>query len=246
MALSCQVDRAEALRYLGYRGQELTGDLAGRIDEVIARVEGDLRPDGLFAVFPVRTVGEGGAREGAASRDAAVPRVELEGASVVLEGSSIAEHLRGAREVALMAVTLGARSEQELRRLSALEPLDAVLYDAACSSLVEAAADALEDQVVSAALERGLVTNFRFSPGYGDLPLAAQPAIVRALRADVRLGLTVLPTNLLLPTKSVTAVIGLFDAVPPQAGQASPCAACQLRATCEMRKRGVVCHGRTR
>ena len=246
MALSCQVDRAEALRYLGYRGQELTGDLADRIDEVIARVEGDLRPDGLFAVFPVRTAGEGGAREGAASRDAAVPRVELEGASVVLEGSSIAEHLRGAREVALMAVTLGARSEQELRRLSALEPLDAVLYDAACSSLVEAAADALEDQVVSAALERGLVTNFRFSPGYGDLPLAAQPAIVRALRADVRLGLTVLPTNLLLPTKSVTAVIGLFDAVPPQAGQASPCAACQLRATCEMRKRGVVCHGRTR
>ena len=241
MALSCQVDRAEALRYLGYRGQELTGDLAGRIDEAIARVEGDLRPDGLFAVFPVRT-----AREGAASRDAAVPRVGLEGASVVLEGSSIAEHLRGAREVALMAVTLGARSEQELRRLSALEPLDAVLYDAACSSLVEAAADALEDQVVSAALERGLVTNFRFSPGYGDLPLAAQPAIVRALRADVRLGLTVLPTNLLLPTKSVTAVIGLFDAVPPQAGQASPCAAFQLRATCEMRKRGVVCHGRTR
>ena len=246
MALSCHVDRAEALRYLGYRGQELTGDLAGRIDEAIARVEGDLRPDGLFAVFPVRTTGEGGAREGAASRDAAVPRVELEGASVVLEGSSIAEHLRGAREVALMAVTLGARSEQELRRLSALDPLDALLYDAACSSLVEAAADALEDQVVSAALERGLVTNFRFSPGYGDLPLAAQPAIVRALRADVRLGLTVLPTNLLLPTKSITAVIGLFDAVPPQAGQASPCAACQLRATCEMRKRGVVCHGRTR
>lgn len=246
MALSCRVDRAETLRYLGYRGQELTDDLAGRIDGVIARVERDLRPDGLFAVFPVRNAGEDGASEGVSSHDGAVPRVELEGASVVLEGASIAEHLRGAREVALMAVTLGARSEQELRRLSALDPLDALLYDAACSSLVEAAADAFEGQVVSAALERGLVTNFRFSPGYGDLPLEAQPAIVRALRADVRLGLTVLPTNLLLPTKSVTAVVGLFDAVPPQAGQGVPCAACQLRATCEMRKRGVVCHGRTR
>lgn len=246
VALSCRVDRAEALRYLGYRGQELTDDLAGRIDGVIARVERDLRPDGIFAVFPVRRAGEDGTGKRDAARDGAVPRVELEGANVVLEGASIVEHLHGAREVALMAVTLGARSEQELRRLSALDPLDALLYDAACSSYVEAAADALEDQVVSAALERGLVTNFRFSPGYGDLPLEAQPAIVRALRADVRLGLTVLPTNLLLPTKSVTAVVGLFDAAPPQADRGVPCAACQLRATCEMRKRGVVCHGRTR
>lgn len=251
MALACRVDRAEALRYLGYRGQELTEELESRIDGAIQSAESGLRPDGVFAVYPVRAVVDGGrAAEDASStgpgQGAVLPRVVLEGANVVLEGASIVEHLRGAREAALMAVTLGARSEQRLRRLSALDPLDALLYDAACSSLVEAAADALEDRIVSTALERGLVTNFRFSPGYGDLPLEAQPAIVRALRADVRLGLTVLPTNLLLPTKSVTAVVGLFDAVPPRAGQESPCAACRLRASCEMRKRGVVCHGRTR
>lgn len=235
MPAACRVDRAEMLRYLGYRGQELTEELEGRIDGVVERVERDLRPNGVFAVYPIADV-----------RDGDAPRVELAGANVVLEGSSIREHLDGAREVALMAVTLGAKSEQELRRLSAVDPLAAVLYDAACSSLVEAAADAWEDEAVAEAVRRGLVTNWRFSPGYGDLPLSAQPAIVRALRADVRLGLTVLDSNLLLPTKSVTAVIGLFDQEPPKKGEAVPCASCSLRATCEMRKRGVVCHGRTR
>ena len=146
----------------------------------------------------------------------------------------------------IMAVTLGARSEQELRRLSALDPLEALVYDAACSSFVEAAADALEDEVVRYADACGMVTNGRFSPGYGDFPLEAQPSIVRTLRADIRLGLTVLPTHLLLPTKSITSVLGLFDVLPSRHEENEACASCALRATCEMRKRGVVCHGRTR
>ena len=91
-----------------------------------------------------------------------------------------------------------------------------------------------------------MVTNGRFSPGYGDFPLEAQPSIVRTLRADIRLGLTVLPTHLLLPTKSITAVLGLFDVLPSRHEENEACASCALRATCEMRKRGVVCHGRTR
>lgn len=235
----CRVDRQEMLRYLGYRGQELTPELQGRIDGVVERCERGLTPAGAFAVYPVGAVREAGVQ-------GKPPRIELAGANVVLEGASIREHLDGAREVALMAVTLGAKSEQELRRLSATDPLSAVVYDAACSSLAEAAADAWEDRVVEEAVRRGLVTNWRFSPGYGDLPLSAQPAIVRALRADVRLGLTVLDSNLLLPSKSITAVVGLFEGEPPKKGEAVPCAACSLRATCEMRKKGLVCHGRTR
>lgn len=233
----CRVDRQEMLRYLGYRGQAMTPELQERIDGVVERCERTLAPAGAFAVYPVASV---------RAAEGEPPRIELAGANVVLEGASICEHLEGAREVALMAVTLGAKSEQELRRLSATDPLSAVVYDAACSSLVEAATDAWEDRVVEVAVRRGRVTNWRFSPGYGDLPLSAQPAVVRALRADVRLGLTVLDSNLLLPSKSVTAVVGLFEGEPPKKGEAVPCAVCSLRATCEMRKKGMVCHGRTR
>ncbi len=58
----------------------------------------------------------------------------------------------------------------------------------------------------------GSAGNWRFSPGYGDCPLSAQRSIVNSVLNATRLiGLTVTPTSLLIPTKSVTAVIGLFD-----------------------------------
>lgn len=229
-----RVDRDEALRYLGYRGQEVTDELLARMDAVMGRCEEMLRPDGRFSVHPI-------ARE----ERRGVPAIVLGGTNLVFEGEDICAHLEGAKEAAVMAVTLGARSEMELQRLSATDPLEAVVFDAACSSLVEVVADAWEDRIVHEALERGLVTNWRYSPGYGDFPLDAQPAIVRALRADTALGLTVTDSCFLVPSKSVTAVIGLFEQDPGRKPEV-PCARCKLRATCEMRKRGVVCHGRTR
>lgn len=229
-----RVDKEEALRYLGYRGQEVTDELLARMDAVMRRCEQELRPDGRFAIYPVVKTESNGA-----------PAIALEGSNLVFEGKDIFEHLDGAKEAAVMAVTLGARSEQELQRLSALDPLEAVVYDASCSALIESVADAWEDKIVHEALERGLVTNWRYSPGYGDFPLEAQPAIVRALRADTALGLTVTQSCFLLPTKSVTAVIGLFEQDPGRKPVA-PCSRCKLRSTCEMRKRGVVCRGRTR
>lgn len=229
-----RVERDEALRYLGYRGQEVTEELLARMDVVMDRCENELRPDGRFAIYPVVETQAGGQ-----------PAIALEGTNLVFEGKDIFEHLEGAKQAAVMAVTLGAKSERELRRLSSVDTLEAVVYDAACSALIETVADAWEDKIVHEALERGLVTNWRYSPGYGDFPLEAQPAIVRALRADTALGLTVTESCFLLPTKSVTAVIGLFEQDPGKKPIA-PCARCKLRETCEMRKRGVVCRGRTR
>lgn len=40
---------------------------------------------------------------------------------------------------------------------------------------------------------------WRFSPGYGDLPLALQPEILQLLDAQKRLGLTVTPEHILIP-----------------------------------------------
>ena len=85
------------------------------------------------------------------------------------------------------------------------------MLDAACSAYVEAAVEQMDQQVKTDAAAHGLAGNWRFSPGYGDCPLSAQRSIVNALNATRLIGLTVTPTSLLMPTKSVTAVIGLFD-----------------------------------
>ncbi|MBC2890084.1 vitamin B12 dependent methionine synthase [Gordonibacter massiliensis (ex Traore et al. 2017)] len=226
-----RVDRAEALRYLGYEGQELDADLERRFDEAVAACERDLRARCVHAVFPVDA-----ARSGA-------DRVALAGCGLVLEGRDIERHLDGACEVALMACTLGAESERALRLRAATSPTDALLYDAAASALVEAAADAEEARIVSDAAARGLRTNFRFSPGFGDLPLAVQPAFLAALDASRRIGLSVTSANLLVPAKSVTAVVGLFAGEPPAGSARSTCASCGLVESCSLRSQGRTCHG---
>ena len=121
--------------------------------------------------------------------------------------------------------------------------MDALLYGAAASALVESAADLEESRIVAEAAARGLRTNFRFSPGFGDLPLAVQPAFLAALDAPRRIGLTATAGNLLVPTKSVTAVVGLFEGEPSNASARSTCASCALAGRCALKDQGRTCHG---
>ena len=114
------------------------------------------------------------------------------------------------------------------------------MFGAAGSSLVECAADACEAAIVAEAARLGLHTNWRFSPGYGDLPLDIQPAIVRTLEADKKLGMTVTDSNLLVPVKSVTAFVGLFDGL--YEGAKRSCAGCPCAAHCSLRKAGTPCY----
>lgn len=256
------LDRDEALRYLGYAGQKLDAQLLARFEELASACERELRPACASASFPVdealtRWDGEDG--EG--------PQVVLAGCGLVLPGRDIARHLRGAREVALLACTLGAACERELRKDAAISPTDALLYGAAASALVEAAADACDAAVASQAAARGLRASARYSPGYGDLPLSVQPAFLKALDATRRIGLSVTAGNLLVPTKSVTAVIGLFDEARADGGGSdgardanrggardgasgrapvrahADCATCPAREGCLLKGKGRTCHG---
>ena len=132
-------------------------------------------------------------------------------------------------------------SEQRLRVLSSQNPLEGAVFDAACSALVESAADALNCEIESAAQAAGLSCNARFSPGYGDLPLAVQPTVLATLNATRLCGITATPTNLLMPTKSITAFIGLFEGDPHSSDAVSSCAGCRVVSGCPFRARGTRC-----
>lgn len=226
------VDRTEVLRYLGHRGQEVTPELEARLDAAVARCLEVARPRACLRSFDVaeRTV-----------RGDGTPELRLKDCALCLEGASIAEHLAGAVAVGVMAVTLGVGVDQELRRLSLTDPLGQVLFDAAATAAIERAADAAEALLVADAAAGGLHTNWRFSPGYGDLPLFCQPTLLAALDAQRRLGVTLTPSMLMVPTKSVTAVVGYFDS--PQVGARPGCAACNLCDWCTLRKAGTPCTG---
>ena len=51
----------------------------------------------------------------------------------------------------------------------------------------------------------------RFSPGYGDLPLAMQQDVMEALDCGRTVGITLTDSLLMTPSKSVTAIIGMKE-----------------------------------
>lgn len=208
-------DLAQPLHYLGYDGQGLTPELARRLHQMIDACERAERPVVVRRTF--------------------LP------SEVRLPGNDIATHLADAVEVVLFAATLGHGVDQELRRLAVTDPLGQVLFDAAATAAVERLADKTEADIRLEAAERGLYCSWRFSPGYGDLPLDVQPQILAMLNASRRAGITLTPSNLMVPTKSVTAIVGLHPV--PQPGLASTCAVCQLAEHCSLRARGLSCRG---
>lgn len=93
----------------------------------------------------------------------------------LLQGQDIARHLAGCTGGVLLAVTLGrVRMEPSAGRASEMWPPGAGT-DALASALAEQAADAAERLLVQHYQGQGLYLTGRYSPGYGDWPLAVQP-----------------------------------------------------------------------
>lgn len=114
----------------------------------------------------------------------------------------------------------------------------ALVLDALSSAMIERYCDECE-QIMR---ERtGGHFTFRFSPGYGDFPIEVQDAFLRLLSAEKRIGLTATENHILIPRKSVTAVIGIIgtgtaaDGEPPKKRS---CEGCNLRDRCDFRRCG--------
>lgn len=128
---------------------------------------------------------------------------------IPLEGDDIRRHLQGCEAAAIMAATLSVSAEVTLRRLVAEDMALALVADAAASALAEQLCDRTEQEIRQRNPYEYMTA--RFSPGYGDLPLETQPLLLRLTDAVRTLGITVTPNHILLPQKSVTALIGLSN-----------------------------------
>lgn len=148
--------------------------------------------------------------------------------AISLFGSrTLAEHLRGCEEAVLLAATLGAQTDQRIRRAEAVDMLRAAVLHACAAAMIEAYCDAVQASVPGAA-------RARFSPGYGDFPLSGQGVLLQRTQASKRIGLHLTEAGMLVPVKSITAVMGLGPALPGEAED--KCARCG-KADCAFRSR---------
>ena len=131
----------------------------------------------------------------------------------------------GDKDVVFLCGTIGAEFDAWQRRLSVLSAADALLSQQIGLAAVEKVMDELEERAreeVEGKREqgtgnrergtgnRGQGTGNRLkprrSPGYGDLPLALSRTILAELDAPRKIGVSITDSNLLVPSKSVTAI----------------------------------------
>ena len=155
---------------------------------------------------------------------------------LTLQGSAIKKHLAGCFEMAVMAATLGAAVDRLIRTSQIRDMADALLLDCGASVLIEQICDNLQAQIKGQI--KGFMTG-RYSPGYGDLPIETQDTLIRLLDAPRKIGLTVNQSHILIPRKSVTAILGIAD--HPVTGYLATCSECTLRDVCALRKEGKNC-----
>lgn len=113
------------------------------------------------------------------------------------------------QKAVFFAVTLGFELEREQTRLSHFSKADAFLTDAIASAYAECVCDKAEKQIKEI-LGKDFDYSKRFSPGYSDFELIHQKDVLSFVDAKAHLGIILLDSLLMIPQKSITAVM-FFD-----------------------------------
>ncbi len=215
-----KLNENEILLYLGYRGQECPPEVEKQIGRCVEAVTAVAVPRLIWRRLPLE--------EGALSM-------------LPLEGKDISKLLENCQEAVLMAVTLGSGVERLLMQHEVTNMADAVIMDACASTAIENVANNFEADLREVLKAEGLFLTDRFSPGYGDLPLSVQKRFCAVLDTERKIGLSVSPSMLLIPRKSVTAVMGISKTPKPLRKRG--CENCAMFRTCAFRKEGRSCQG---
>jgi len=164
-------------------------------------------------------------------------KVTLENCDLALIGEDISNHLKDCEKAILFCATLSHGPDKLIRTHQVRDMTKSIIMDALASAAIEQVCDLIQEEIK----ERfpSLYQTWRFSPGYGDLPLDIQKEFINVLSANKRAGISSTNTNMLIPSKSVTAIIGLSENIIPK--QKRGCQVCSLRETCVYRLKGEHC-----
>ena len=224
-------DAARALGVDAVDGSDLDASMGARIDAAIAACLAAYKPRGVYKLFNPATC--------TLPPEYVEPAIKLVGTMMMFHGQSVYERLRRAAHCALMAVTIGPDNPAALPENA--DELDRALADSCAKALVECAADRVNAAIVAAAMDEGLYTDDRLSPGMGDFPLDTRSQFVFYTQSEKRLGLKLGADGAFSPRYSTVGVVGLYD--PSQKNRKRACGRCKYRSYCSIRAIGMTCHG---
>lgn len=205
----------EILRYLRMREGEADGKLRARILEAATELADRIRPKAVSRRYACQV---------------SEKEVAFEDCRIV--SRNLARHLRGCRELYLFAATLGPEPDRLVMRYQVSDRAKMIILQAAATAMMERFCGEEQAKLAAVCREEGLYVKPRFSPGYGDCPLAYQKEFFRYLDITKNIGVSLTEGNMMTPAKSVTAWIGITEKSECYVGK---CGRCPHR-DCEFRE----------
>ena len=176
----------EILRYAGYPGNALPEEAEAALAALPATLCGRV----AYAVYDLRRTQTG-----------------LDLGFAVTDSKDLQKNLAGCGGIVLFAATAGIEFDRLVQKYQRLSPVKALWFQSIGAAYIESVCDLFCGDLKAA---YGKLKP-RFSPGYGDLPLAIQKDVFAALQCERQLGLTLNDDLFMTPTKSVTAVVGVLS-----------------------------------
>ena len=194
MESKLNIDINEVLRYLGYKGQNIEKELIEQINNLIYECKNLIRSKYVYREFNLLKEDK---------------NILLEGTKLILKGNDITNLLKESDRCVLMAVTIGTDIERKIKLYSKSNLTKSIILDACASTAVEEVCDKVQEIIIKDVLKGEEKFTFRYSPGYGDLPLDIQKDFISILDCERKIGLKVSNEMILFPRKSVTAIVGI-------------------------------------
>ena len=215
---SISIDREEVLRYLEYKGQDIDNNLIEIIEECRNITKDRINP--TFRVYSIKQKYKG--------------IIELEGTNLILESNDLYEILKDCNECILMAATLGINIEKDIKKYSCTELTKEIIIDSCATTAIEEVCDRVQNEIENNILKNGQYLTFRYSPGYGDLSIEKNTEILTILNGQKEIGLTITNSGIMIPRKSVIAIIGITDKKVEQ--DKTSCSTCKNKSKCKFKK----------
>lgn len=187
------IEKDEVLRYLQYKNQEIDSSFLKRLDESIEKVKSIITPKAIYGIYPIKYIDN---------------KIKIEGTNLIIESNDIKKLLKDCKSCILMAVTIGCRVDKEIRKEEYEDLSNSLIMDAVATTFVEKICDYIEELIKKESINKNLT--MRYSPGYGDLSIDYGKEILNILESQ-RIGITLNNKGIMIPRKSVNAVIGVYS-----------------------------------
>ncbi|WP_051537956.1 hypothetical protein [Treponema sp. C6A8] len=192
-AAEIEIDPGEVLRYLGYKKDLVTAEDISQVEAFIPEARAAIKPAACWGRFAVQLH----------------PKNKITFPYGEVISKDLSRNLAGCSEIFLFAATIGLEYDRLVQRARISSMAKASFLNAIGAASVENVCDQLNEELRQLAAGEGKSLRPRYSAGYGDYTLENQRGIFDLLTPSKYIGLALKDNLIMVPEKSVTAVIGI-------------------------------------